>query len=149
MRIGNRLKTAATAAAKSAAREATSTAESGTPGTARCGSENCSSLTGHCVEIVHKTIRIKLRPVTAALIPARRLHVNVLKGLAPIFLNTKGHRKWKKFFKHFGSFDHAIEAVGFYMGEKIFEAENAFERSGSACCSCRHEPAEATDDEGT
>src|SRR5205809_4807971 len=110
-------------------------------------SKNCPRLTGHGVEIVHKTIKIKLRPVTAALIPARRLGVNVLKGLAPIFLNAKSHREGKKLFKHFGSFDHAIEAVGFYMGEKIFEAENAFERSGSACCSCRHEPAEAADDE--
>jgi len=90
-----------------------------------------------------------LRPVTAALIPTRRLHVNVLKGLAPIFLDAKSHREWKKLFKHFGSLDHAIEAVGFYMSQKILEAENALERSGTACCSCRHEPAEAADDEGT
>src|SRR5438552_756452 len=122
------LEATATASAKSTAREAPSTAESGTAGTTRRGSENRSRLTGHRVQVVHKAVRIKLRPVTATLIPARRLRVDILEGFAPIFFDAEGHGERKKLFKHFGSLNHAIEAVGFHMGEEIFEAENTFER---------------------
>ena len=87
-----------------------------------------------------------MRSEASASIPTGRLGVNILEGFAPIFFDAEGHGEGQEFFEHFGSLDHAIEAIGFDMSEKILEAENAFEGARAAVGSCGHEPGEGAND---
>src|SRR5208283_5901290 len=82
----------------------------------------------------------------AALIPLRRLRINVLEGVAPVLLDAERHGKGQKLLKHFRRFDHAIEAVRLHVIQEILETQNALK---GACAYLRvrgHEPAKAADD---
>src|SRR5262249_34266205 len=140
---------AATAAEASAGETAATPAEAGASGAARGGGERCSCLGRKRIQIVHEAEGVKVRAKVATLIPLWRLGVDVGESFGPVFFHTEGHCVRQKFFKHLGRFNHAIEAVGFDVGEEVLEAEDTFERARAVGSTGGHKPAKAADDRGT
>src|SRR5208283_118958 len=141
-----RLEAAAATAAEATTREAAAT----TPKTraARTAWGRGHGGTGdrrHGIQAADKHVRVETR-AEIALVPLRRLGIDVLEGIAPVFLDAEGHGEGEKFFKHFRSFDHAIEAIGFDVIQEILEAKNAFERASTRLRVRGHEPAKSADD---
>src|SRR5579862_109305 len=88
------LKSAAAAAAETAAGETTATpaaAKAGAAGTARGRRKDSAGLGRHGVQIIHEAIGVKLRAEAASPIPLRRLGIDVGEGVAPVFFHTQGH----------------------------------------------------------
>src|SRR5229473_2309078 len=131
------------AARKSAATTATA-AESRPSRTAWGGGHDASRNRRHRVQIVHEHVRIKARSVPA-LIPRRRLRINILKRLAPVFFYAQRHRKWQKLFKHLRSVDHPIKTIRLHVRQKVLKTQHAFQRTRACNCPCRHEPSENAD----
>src|SRR5438876_53894 len=82
-------------------------------GAARGRRHHGTGLAGHGAEVVDEGHGVEIRAEAAALVPTGLLGVNALEGFAPIFLDAHGHGERQELLKHFGRFDHAIEAVGF------------------------------------
>src|ERR1043166_94624 len=122
-----KLETAAATAAETASRGAAST-KAGASGRTRSGGKGRRGLGGHGIETIDEAVGEEGWAKAAALVPLWRLSVNVGEGFAPVFLDAEGHGEGEKFFKHLGSLDHAIEAVGLDMSEKIFETEDSLDR---------------------
>src|SRR5579859_1123514 len=138
------LESVAAATAEAAAGEAAATAEGGALGAARSGGHDVACHRRHVIQIVGEHVGIEARAV-AALIPLRGLGVDTLEGLAPVFFDAECHGEGKKLFEHFRGFDSAVEAIGFYVSEKILEAEDSFQGARSSLGVRGHEPTEAAD----
>jgi len=138
----------AAATPEAAAGEAASTpsAKGRATRTARGGGHGGAGHGGHGTEVVGEGVWVEAGAKTATLVPLGGLRVDALEGAAPIFFDTQSHGERKELFEHFGRFDHAIEAVGLDVGEKILEAEDAFESAGTGLRTRGHNQAEAADD---
>src|SRR5271157_5976053 len=141
------LKASAATAAEAATREAAApaTPETRAAGTARGGGHGRASHGGHGIQVADEHIRIEAR-AEVALIPLRRLSVNILEGVAPVFFDAEGHGEGEKLLKHFRRFDHAIEAIGFDVIQEILETQNALESASAGLRVRGHKPAKAADD---
>src|SRR5215475_9496429 len=113
------LKPTAASAAKSApggpASPATTIAKAGAARTSRSRSHDAARTRRHRVQIVHEHVRIKIRPEAPALVPRRRLCIDILKRLAPVSFHSQRHRKRQKLFEHFRRFHHPVEAIRFHV----------------------------------
>src|SRR5437762_502481 len=140
------LEAAATTAAEAAAGEAASTptSEPRTTRTARCGRKDGARMRRHDAETVGERIGIELRTKKSAAIPVGRLGHDALKGFAPILFNAEGHGEGQEFFEHLRRFDHFVEAVGFDVIEKVFEAQDPFQGARALHRARGHEPAKGT-----
>ncbi len=95
-REGEGLEGVAAATAETAASEAASAGEAGAAGTAGSGSEDRACLSGHEIQVVDEEIRVEAGAV-AALVPLRRLRVDVLEALLQFFSTPRAMAKGRNF----------------------------------------------------
>src|SRR6266403_234442 len=127
--------------------KAATAATAGAARAARGGGHDAAGVGRHGVEVAGEHHGIEIGAVRAA-VPVRWLGHDSLEGFAPIFLHAEGHGEGQKFLKHLRRLDHAIEAVGFDVIEKVFEPEDAFEGARTLLRVRGHEPAEGADYDG-
>src|SRR5579863_1063273 len=119
------LKRVSAASAKSPTRKSTASRKPRSLRTPGRRAHNGSRLRRHEVQVAHKHRRIKGGSISAALIPRRRLRVDSLKRLAPVLLYSQRHRERQKFLEHLRRLDHAVEAIGFHVLQKVLKSQHA------------------------